>query len=61
MQNTVKGLIRILQALLESEQELPVELEGCDCIGTWDGKEPTIEGHYILLGREAANAPKDPV
>ena len=35
MSNTVKDLIEQLKLIPE---DLPVELEGCDCIGYWKGE-----------------------
>lgn len=58
--HTVHELLLRLQALPEEAHTLPVELEGCDCVGKWDGTvtgsapDPydTPEGS-ILLGRES--------
>ena len=50
MKNTVQDLINILQA--QEDKTLVVRLEGCDCIGDWNGKVTNDNYYSFLLRRD---------
>lgn len=47
---TVDKLIATLQGLSDVQKALPINLEGCDCFGKWNGKVEEYN-HAILLLR----------
>lgn len=53
--NKVRDLIFQLMLLSKEDQERVVTLQGCDCLGTWNGKfsrDADEQGAYLVLVRD---------